>query len=63
MMKALITVCALTLATTMPLLASEHSMSEVARPDVSTIAHSGGCRKSSPPGQCCHAGSQPLHCH
>lgn len=25
--------------------------------------HSGGCRKSSPPGQCCHAGSQPLHCH
>ncbi|MEM7491289.1 MAG: hypothetical protein AAF390_19420 [Pseudomonadota bacterium] len=26
-------------------------------------AHGGGCRKSSPPGQCCHAGSQPLHCH
>ena len=25
--------------------------------------HSGGCRKSSPPGQCCHAGSEPLHCH
>ena len=25
--------------------------------------HGGGCRKSSPPGQCCHAGSQPLHCH
>lgn len=27
------------------------------------INHSGGCRKSSPAGQCCHAGSQPLHCH
>ena len=27
------------------------------------IQHSGGCRKSSPPGQCCHAGSKPLHCH
>lgn len=26
-------------------------------------AHSGGCRKNSPPGQCCHAGSKPLHCH
>lgn len=27
------------------------------------LAHGGGCRKSSPPGQCCHAGSQPYHCH
>ncbi len=27
------------------------------------IAHGGGCRKDSPPGQCCHAGSKPLHCH
>jgi hypothetical protein len=26
-------------------------------------AHSGGCRKDSPQGQCCHAGSQPYHCH
>lgn len=32
---------------------------------VTTLAHShsGGCRKDSPAGQCCHAGSQPLHCH
>ena len=29
----------------------------------SEIAHGGGCRKSSPAGQCCHAGSQPYHCH
>jgi hypothetical protein len=27
------------------------------------IEHGGGCRKSSPAGQCCHAGSKPLHCH
>lgn len=26
-------------------------------------SHSGGCRKSSPPGKCCHAGSKPYHCH
>jgi hypothetical protein len=26
-------------------------------------AHGGGCRKDSPPGRCCHAGSQPYHCH
>jgi len=30
-----------------------------------TFAHGGGCRKASPPGQCCHmdnkAGS--VHCH
>ncbi len=28
-----------------------------------TVYHGGGCRKASPPGQCCHAGSQPYHCH
>lgn len=26
-------------------------------------AHGGGCRKDSPAGQCCHAGSEPYHCH
>ena len=26
-------------------------------------AHGGGCRKDSLPGQCCHAGSEPYHCH
>lgn len=30
---------------------------------VEQIEHGGGCRKSSPPGKCCHAGSKPLHCH
>ena len=28
-----------------------------------SYAHGGGCRKDSPPGQCCHAGSKPYHCH
>lgn len=27
------------------------------------MAHSGGCKKSSPAGQCCHSGSKPYHCH
>ncbi len=27
------------------------------------VEHGGGCRKSSPPGQCCHGGSKPVHCH
>lgn len=29
-------------------------------------AHGGGCRKSSPPGQCCHADNSDggrVHCH
>lgn len=29
----------------------------------SIVQHSGGCRKDSPRGQCCHAGSKPYHCH
>lgn len=31
--------------------------------DTKVVQHGGGCRKASPPGQCCHAGSQPYHCH
>ncbi len=31
--------------------------------DKNIVEHSGGCRKDSPQGQCCHAGSQPYHCH
>ena len=27
------------------------------------VGHGGGCRKDSPPGRCCHAGSKPYHCH
>ncbi|MFH1803294.1 MAG: hypothetical protein ABID63_00205 [Pseudomonadota bacterium] len=30
-----------------------------------TIQHGGGCRKSSPPGQCCHMDNSvgTVHCH
>ena len=31
--------------------------------DAAIAEHSGGCRKDSPKGQCCHAGSKPYHCH
>jgi len=31
----------------------------------SVIAHGGGCRKNSPPGQCCHMDRKTgvVHCH
>ncbi|SPH24402.1 hypothetical protein DEA8626_03454 [Defluviimonas aquaemixtae] len=32
-------------------------------PGVTDYDHSGGCRKDSPKGQCCQAGSKPCHCH
>ncbi len=30
-----------------------------------TVEHGGGCRKSSPPGQCCHKNRKTgeVHCH
>lgn len=34
-----------------------------ARPAAAELDHGGGCRKDSPPGRCCHAGSKPYHCH
>ncbi len=30
---------------------------------ITVVEHGGGCRKDSPAGMCCHAGSQPYHCH
>ncbi|QHQ36686.1 hypothetical protein [Algicella marina] len=32
-------------------------------PGSEIVAHGGGCRKDSPAGQCCHAGSKLYHCH
>jgi hypothetical protein len=47
----------------MPVLAQQMTMHSLVSDG--SIAHGGGCRKSSPPGQCCHmdnkAGS--VHCH
>lgn len=31
--------------------------------DAAVVFHGGGCRKDSPRGRCCHAGSKPYHCH
>ncbi|APX13894.1 hypothetical protein BWR18_13875 [Tateyamaria omphalii] len=56
-----VTFAALTLAT--PTLASVHALKPLSVSGPDAIFHGGGCRKSSPPGQCCHAGSQPYHCH
>ncbi len=39
------------------------SAAQVAFDNDATVEHSGGCRKDSPAGQCCHAGSKPYHCH
>jgi len=56
-------ICALTgFTTVIPVQASALSTWQTSFV-VSETAHGGGCRKSSPKGQCCHAGSQPLHCH
>ena len=40
------------------------SAAEPAMP-VDIVAHGGGCRKSSPPGQCCHMDRKAgtVHCH
>ncbi|WP_300018020.1 hypothetical protein [uncultured Roseobacter sp.] len=39
------------------------ALADAPSPDSTELSHGGGCRKSSPPGQCCHGGSQPYHCH
>lgn len=48
-----------------PSLAISSSSHGMTRADREVVEHGGGCRKSSPPGQCCHmdnkAGS--VHCH
>ncbi|HEY0274637.1 MAG TPA: hypothetical protein VGC31_01005 [Paenirhodobacter sp.] len=51
-MKKLMTVAAIWAAITVAL-------------PVAALAHGGGCRKSSPPGQCCHMDNQAgrVHCH
>lgn len=57
--------CSLALA----LLMGQPGFAEVSRaaaPDLTApVAHGGGCRKSSPPGQCCHMDNSAgqVHCH
>lgn len=62
MTRSLFYVAIAVMAATQPAMA--HTVSTLETGIVTMITeHSGGCRKSSPPGKCCHAGSQPLHCH
>ena len=63
-MKSLITVVIIALAFSM-VHASPRSHTQFQGSPYGPPEHGGGCRKSSPPGQCCHmdnkAGS--VHCH
>jgi len=61
-MKKLIalSICAVIFAFSPQVIAST-SMPTNIKNDV--VEHGGGCRKDSPTGQCCHAGSKPYHCH
>jgi len=55
-----LSVCALVFAFSPQTIASTVTTTNI-KTDV--VEHGGGCRKSSPPGQCCHGGSKPYHCH
>lgn len=59
MKNALLVLPVALLALTTPL----GALSPISVDSGSIVEHGGGCRKNSPPGQCCHAGSQPYHCH
>ena len=64
-MKRLAICFALLFAINLPSLGVSSSSHDMSRSGTEIVEHGGGCRKSSPPGQCCHmdnkAGS--VHCH
>jgi hypothetical protein len=64
-MKRLVIGFALLFAISLPSLAVSTPSHGMSRDGTEIVEHGGGCRKSSPPGQCCHmdnkAGS--VHCH
>ncbi|HDY99746.1 MAG TPA: hypothetical protein ENH72_14855 [Pseudomonas sabulinigri] len=63
-MKALLIGSLLSLFAVVPATAETVDISEMLKPS-GTVYHGGGCRKSSPPGQCCHRQSSTgtVHCH
>ena len=63
MNKTMLPLLALNLLLAMPVYAG-HAGPGMAN-DTVTIEHGGGCRKSSPPGQCCHMDHKTglVHCH
>ncbi len=44
-------------------IAATHTANTIIKEDI--VEHGGGCRKSSPPGQCCHKNHKTgtVHCH
>jgi hypothetical protein len=62
-MKKYVTLFAFTLTLTIPVSAiAVEKQSNHLKP-IEEFEHGGGCRKNSPRGKCCHAGSKPYHCH
>ncbi|WP_417809483.1 hypothetical protein [Thioclava sp.] len=60
-MKAILSTMAAILALSLPI----QAMPTAAALSQDEIAHGGGCRKSSPAGQCCHMDTKAgrVHCH
>ena len=60
----LLTIAALSLAATLTA-APVNALPTAQSTAQAEIAHGGGCRKSSPPGQCCHMkrATGVVHCH
>jgi len=63
-MKALILAAAFAMPfASQQALAGHNPSTPAATVSSEVVEHGGGCRKDSPPGKCCHAGSKPYHCH
>ncbi|CUH99729.1 hypothetical protein PHA8399_01854 [Leisingera aquaemixtae] len=62
-MKKLVLVAAALSAFSVPLGAAAMTYGAEFGLEAQEVQHGGGCRKDSPRGQCCHAGSKPYHCH
>lgn len=62
-MRAFAVIATIALIFSMPVSAAVPERSVVNSAE--TIMHGGGCRKSSPPGQCCHMETRTgvVHCH
>ena len=60
-----ITVILTALLLTVPVLSVSAATPQRSNLTEPTFEHGGGCRKSSPPGQCCHMDNKTgtVHCH
>ena len=62
-MKTVVLIASIAAAISVGPVAAGTSSSQDFKKPAEQIQHGGGCRKDSPRGQCCHAGSKPYHCH